>query len=100
MDSRLVSPCLLKPLPSERFPQALSPPPSPLALLCWDWPTGRISGSIGLASFWAPPSQRFSFSWLIREDCTCRPQPPTIERRSKLTNLSALCNACLAARHV
>src|SRR5258708_5425641 len=48
---RWVSRFFVQPLPLERFPEALSIPPSPLALLCWGWPTGRISGYIGLASF-------------------------------------------------
>src|ERR1700722_3886272 len=46
-----VFPFSLKPLPSERFPGALSTPPSPLALLSWGWRTGRISGCIGSANF-------------------------------------------------
>src|SRR6266446_1617671 len=75
-------------------------PLSPLALLCSGWPMVQISGSIGSASFSASVSQRFSFSLLIKEDCTSRQQPPMIERRSQLTKLSALCSACLAARHV
>ena len=51
---------------------ALSTQPSLLAFRCWGWRTGRISGCIGLASFWVPVSQRFSSSFLIGKNHTKR----------------------------
>jgi aquaporin Z len=53
-----------------------------------------------LSEFLGAGVAAFFFLVVNGKDSPSRQQPPTIERRSKLTKLSALCNACLAAHHV